>query len=229
MNKTLFVALAVTALAAGAQAQLVYDALSTGATVAYTHMAASATSSIEAGDQVQLGGGVGATLTSMNCVIQFTTATGDTNNFIINDTITFRSVTGTGSTATVNTGTPIYQATFALGGATGLAAGAWNFGFTLPSLVVPNEFIVTNTFTRQTGSNQGAVGEHFNNSAAAVGTSDPTYFWWNNPTWGHVNFGATPSGNMRMSLTGTPVPEPASMAVLGLGALGLLRRRSKKA
>ena len=32
-----------------------------------------------------------------------------------------------------------------------------------------------------------------------------------------------------IQVVGAPVPEPASMAVLGLGALSLLRRRSKKA
>ncbi|MFI5386301.1 MAG: PEP-CTERM sorting domain-containing protein, partial [Fimbriimonadales bacterium] len=64
-------------------------------------------------------------------------------------------------------------------------------------------------------------------SAPAIGFSDTTYFWENNSgTWGKFNFGATPSGNMRMSLTA--VPEPASMAVLGIGALALIRRRRRR-
>ncbi len=36
-------------------------------------------------------------------------------------------------------------------------------------------------------------------------------------------------GNYSISITGAPVPEPASMVALSLGAVGLLRRRARKA
>ena len=223
MKKIFALAFFGATLVGGANAQILeYDALSTGATIAGVHMAANSSTSNEWGDQVVLSG-PSHTIMQYNCLIQFNNGVNDTSNFVVNDTVTFRSLTGTGATATVNTGTPIYQATFSLGGATGLAGGAYNVGFGIPNVVVPTEFLVSNQFTRVSG-NTGIVGEHFNNSPAAIGTGDPTYFWINNGTsWGQANFGTTPSGNMRMSLTATP--EPASMAVLGIGALALIRRR----
>ncbi len=44
-------------------------------------------------------------------------------------------------------------------------------------------------------------------------------------TYFNVHTSFVPSGEIRGQIT--PVPEPASMAALGLGALGLLRRRRK--
>jgi hypothetical protein len=59
---------------------------------------------------------------------------------------------------------------------------------------------------------------------------------WTGAAWVDITDTGNPVGgpavaqDMPFIITGTPVPEPASMAVLGLGALALIRkRRSKKA
>lgn len=47
---------------------------------------------------------------------------------------------------------------------------------------------------------------------------------------GGANWAAiSPASDAMYRISGSPVPEPASMAVLGIGALALLRRRNKKA
>jgi hypothetical protein len=71
--------------------------------------------------------------------------------------------------------------------------------------------------------------------ANAVGTpaGNNGNSFWNSPsfaiTWQDTQtslFGAG-TWDLSMGVTGTPVPEPATMAVLGIGALAMLRRRKK--
>ncbi|HVT14462.1 MAG TPA: PEP-CTERM sorting domain-containing protein [Fimbriimonadaceae bacterium] len=84
----------------------------------------------------------------------------------------------------------------------------------------------------------GTGSEYMSTTSGANGVGGPLAngnSFWDSPTFG-LSFANTSdvfgagTWDMSIGVTGTPVPEPASMAVLGLGALALIRRRrSKKA
>jgi hypothetical protein len=82
----------------------------------------------------------------------------------------------------------------------------------------------------------GNFGQSFTAQATAVGTDDymrnagggfglPSGTAWG--TLATEGFGAAAGTQWGIGINGSPVPEPASMAVLGLGALALLRRRRR--
>lgn len=79
----------------------------------------------------------------------------------------------------------------------------------------------------------GTGSEYMSTTSGANGLGGPLadgQSYWDSPTFGFT-FNSTSdvfgAGNWDMSIgvTGTPVPEPASMAILGIGALALIRRR----
>lgn len=78
------------------------------------------------------------------------------------------------------------------------------------------------------------VTELFAGGGPTVGTSEDIYWSDDNPMDGVITggegyfFGGEPLlSNFYLEMDSAPVPEPASMAILGMGALALLRRRRK--
>ncbi len=104
-------------------------------------------------------------------------------------------------------------------------AGLNEYTFAIPNVTVPDHFV----WTVQAYNRQGSVGElgpaYYN--PATVGFSDD-FFWLSDmgSEWTPYSWGGSPYANFAARLTA--VPEPASVCVLGLGALLLRRRRSTK-
>ncbi len=104
----------------------------------------------------------------------------------------------------------------------GLAAGNYVFSLVANAPI----FTVGQTFTA--GSNvPGVVSDWTRNPGGGFGLGGIP----NNSQWITMTAGFPPSGpnaNWAIGINGSPVPEPASMTAMGLGALALLRRRKSK-
>ncbi len=94
----------------------------------------------------------------------------------------------------------------------------------IQAMVNHNWFWLTSTPTTPIAGTSA----HFRRGPGALGGTDPTFPTTFTPTApGDVFVGA--AHDVAFQLHGSPVPEPASMAVLGLGALALIRKRRKTA
>lgn len=105
-------------------------------------------------------------------------------------------------------------------------AGMNEYTFAIPNVVVPDHFV----WTVQAYDRQGSVGElgpaYYN--PATVGFSDD-FFWLSDmgSPWTAYSWGGDPYANFAARLTASPVPEPATLAALGLGTVAFVRRRRK--
>lgn len=220
---TLIAALAVSAVASQAQ-QIVYQNMTNMATASY-RMASGAGSSLEFGDQLALAGTF-RTITQVRSILQVQGTGLGTYDFDL--TLRFRALDGAGGAPSTIIGTPTVYQFRGLAEGAGATAAAYTLTLGGLNVTVPNNVAVTFGLTR-VGGNTGGVGFQFNAAnPPAIGASDPTFFWRENTaggTFGAFNFGGT-NANVAMELTA--VPEPASMAALGIGAVALLRRRRAK-
>ncbi|HVT12885.1 MAG TPA: PEP-CTERM sorting domain-containing protein [Fimbriimonadaceae bacterium] len=113
-------------------------------------------------------------------------------------------VTGTGAPTALGSGT-IDTYTFNLSGATQTAVSdALNGGSTIRLIITPNDATVAATY-----------------AGFSVYSTANTSDWtppYNDPnTW-----------RPQLTIDASPVPEPATLAIVGLGVLGLMRRRPRK-
>ena len=121
-------------------------------------------------------------------------------------------------------------------------------GFVTELVTFNTNFVVIPNFVDQPGFGQFFIGLNIsNNTTSALGTTGPT--GWRitsgagfsedrflmrdapaGPITGPWNFGGgtNPPGSFYITLEGQPVPEPASMAALGIGLAGIVARRRRK-
>jgi hypothetical protein len=104
--------------------------------------------------------------------------------------------------------------------------GLQTYSFAVPSVVVPNTFTWTVALANRAGST-GDIGPALADPPA-VGSS-ANYFWYRNGSggWNSTGWGGSPVANFGARITAAPVPEPASLSVLGLGAIAAIRRRRR--
>lgn len=216
--------LAVLGMVVAAHAQFVYNSRDgQAATVSGTLLNTGVADSDFWGDQILLAPGTGRIATLLEQVFQVNPTAGDTNNFSYSFDLQLNSISGG------VVGASFYSASYSAAPVAPTLA-AFLYGFSLPNIVVPDEFVYSFRMHRLAGSNTGIIGMQAHNSAPLVGSSDPAFFWDQNPTSGVWSQFAFTGGNANFRARLTAVPEPASMAVLGMGALALIRRRrSKKA
>lgn len=115
---------------------------------------------------------------------------------------------------TINFGTGLLVGQYTLVNFTGLSA---------LSISLPTNVIITQKFTMTSGTSlrYGFVG----GGAPTVGTSPNSYYLSGSTTAAGLYTTAGNAGNPLMKVGVVPVPEPASMTVLGLGLAAMMRRR----
>lgn len=112
-------------------------------------------------------------------------------------------------------------------GASGATPNAWQntINFSTPYVYTGGHLIIE---IRHTGSNIVNPANTFAEAVGAAGVGYGTDYTSFTATSNTATTGALASFTMT-KLVYTPVPEPATMAVLGFGALAVMRRRRKKA
>lgn len=227
MKRVLFgFALIAAAVSANAQALIVYDNMA--APSAVSAATSNALTSTTWGDQVTLA--QGGVLDTFGFAIFNSTSGGNTGNLLTaNVEIRFYDLTGGAYASGANTKPLIGGFNGTVNFGTGLNAGFYStINFTnLASLGVtlPQNVLITQRVASFTGTTNrlGVVTFTTDNVGSSIGNS---FYRKDATTEGLVAFGAPTSNRIAYSVG--LVPEPASMAALGLGVAALARRRAKK-
>ncbi|MCC7433425.1 MAG: PEP-CTERM sorting domain-containing protein [Methanoregulaceae archaeon] len=214
-------ALAIVCVAANAQT-IVYNNLAVGMQVAWLAMSTNTSASVRFGDEVTLAG-TDRSITQVRSILQVEGTGQGAYDFDVS--MGFFALDGANNAPGTSLGGATYQIRGLNEGAGGTTA-AYFLSLPVANIVVPDTVAVIFQLSR-VGGNTGGVGFHFTGNPSAVGFSDPNFFWYGDGTgWTTAYFGITaPRANMSLELTA--VPEPASMAILGLGVAALIRRRKK--
>ncbi|MBP8655450.1 MAG: PEP-CTERM sorting domain-containing protein [Kiritimatiellae bacterium] len=221
--KKLMIALAIVALASVAQAEVVASWTASGANN-FNSMGTVAATTSDYGFSMIGGGGfsgtsapAGATFSGAGATASSASAAYDTGEYLYftwnNDyTLTLDSVTarysrGSGGATTAQWGTII--------------GGVWtDIGTTITGIPTATPTTsttpITTTFTGVTGLESGQLGVAFYGGTGTSATD-----------WVRLDSrpSATPMAALSIEGTMTPIPEPATMGLLGLGALALALRR----
>jgi hypothetical protein len=219
---SLAVAVCLLALALPSQAQLVvYDNLGTSATAGYSEANAN---NPTFGDQLTLS--QGGVLSSISASLFNSTSGGNTGS-ILTGTMLIRIYDNTTAYSGGTITNPLLGSqtvTWDFTGDGGLAAGFYStdtFDFSGLNLTVPQNILITQTFTLTTGTSTRNGFVLFGNSTAGSSPAN-VYIASSATAAGLYSFTGNPS---QVGYTVQLVPEPSAFALAGLGALGLLIRR----